>query len=206
MIMHLVKRTAVVMFSAEMPRYKIESRAVELLIGGDVSFNDLCNAYLNDTEALAKNYMDATENRIHIRDNTNMTFLMMKSFVNTVKKKYGRVVVMIDSFSKIRTLQDYRSETEKDNIISAELDAFKKEINSPVIVIHHTNKEGDHRGSQKIADDLDFSISLEKISDTIVKPKWIYSRDFRGKQIETYFDLDQKMKEIDQLPTEKISV
>jgi len=79
----------------------------------------------------------------------------------TIIKQHSPDLVFIDNLNTI-ALNNGESELDGDKRITAELSAYAKDNILPIILIHHANKTGDVRGSQKIKDNVDMMILIDR--------------------------------------------
>ena len=167
------------------------------------SFLALTEMIKDNKDVSAEYYKAQTMENIFLFDKSTTYLSDIRKHVRIVKKQRQKpVCLFLDSFSQLNIAGQFKSETERENAISKEITQLAKDENIPIIIIHHNNKEGKFRGSEKLKDNAWWWISLSPINgetnSDYINPKWVKTREFRGSFKEVLFEkVDGYIKEID---------
>ena len=151
----------------------------------DHDYLTLVDALKSHKEPVTEFYKAQTKENIFLFDKPTTYLSDIRKHLRIVKNTSKKdVCLFIDSFSQLHITGKFNSQTEKENAISIELTQLAKEENVPIIIIHHNNKDGKFRGSEKLKDNAWWWISLEPVSgetnSDYINPKWIKTREYRG--------------------------
>ncbi|MGH1438231.1 MAG: DnaB-like helicase N-terminal domain-containing protein [Lewinella sp.] len=151
----------------------------------DHNFLALTEMLKDYKESAAEFYKAQTKENIFLFDKPSTYLSDIRKHIRLVKKTTKKpVCLFLDSFSQLNIAGTYKSDTERENEISKEITQLAKEENIPIIIIHHNNKEGKFRGSEKLKDNSWWWISLSPIggetNSKYINPKWVKTREFRG--------------------------
>lgn len=157
------------MISLEETRVSIVQKIYNILYDAKHDLSDM------STEQFAK----TVENDLLIYDDRHSiddieSLVETHDFINPDRKQ----MLFIDSLSRIQIQSDeYVSEVGRDGAVMDRLDMIAKKNKIAIILIHHANKNGDFRGSQRIHDVCRFMLKLERRyvkneNKNIVKVSW----------------------------------
>jgi replicative DNA helicase len=151
----------------------------------DHDYLTLVDALKDHKEPVAEFYRSQTKENIFLFDKPTTYLSDLRKHLRIVKNVSKKdVCLFIDSFSQLHIAGKFNSQTEKENAISIEITQLAKEENVPIIIIHHNNKDGKFRGSEKLKDNAWWWISLEPVSgetdSDYINPKWVKTREYRG--------------------------
>lgn len=87
-----------------------------------------------------------------------------------MEKQKGSEFLIIDNMKHIRPSQKYSSPVEQFRDISQQLKWMRDDVGLPVLVLHHTNEQGDVSWSSDIRRDVDILIVMEADEQNSVAP------------------------------------
>jgi hypothetical protein len=86
------------------------------------------------------------------------------------EKRAGSRLLIVDNMKHIRTTSKYNSLPELFRELSLKAKRLRDETKLPVIMLHHTNEDGDVSWSKDIKRDVDILITMTKDEDLSVTP------------------------------------
>ena len=155
--------------SLESPTPRVVARALSYL--AQVNTLRLRNGNGGESEyAAAENAADRL-NALPMRicDRT-MTAEQLRAWAR-LQAGSGAAIVIVDNMKHIQVNEKFRSPVEHFRDLSMKCKRIRDDIRKPVVVIHHSNQEGDVSWSQDIRRDADIILLLEADEGRTVEPR-----------------------------------
>ena len=100
----------------------------------------------------------------HFFKDMDITDQEMQEFILRYSKQYGIGLLIIDNLSCLAKINENKSDAWREHLLPFLIACRRRNI--AVLLIHHTGKSGDQRGTGAREDHLDVSIKLSKADDS----------------------------------------
>lgn len=118
------------------------------------------NPFPDDNKRAKAAFMEAKELAFVVKDGA-MTDGQLMAWCK-IQKQNGAQIIFIDNLRHIDSVTKYESETRKFMEISLAVKRIRDELGIPVVLLHHSNEDGDVGWSKDIKKDVDALVYLDK--------------------------------------------